>query len=170
MLPSVTGKHNRTAALLFLCCCAAFGLFVACGNSPAAPAPSAGNDAGSSLRSSPRPTSSRDASPPGDARELAIENAIRGSCDVTAPTTCPTPSPHYSDIAPIVQRDCVPCHSGATPDGPWPLTGYKQLADWAGVIQDDLGNCTMPPLDGGVPITAADRLAILVWLQCGAPE
>jgi hypothetical protein len=28
----------------------------------------------------------------------------------------------------------------------------------------------MPPLDGGVPITAADRLAILVWLECGAPE
>jgi hypothetical protein len=90
-------------------------------------------------------------------------------CSVSAPTACPTPAPHYPDIAPIVRERCVPCHYGAVL-GPWPLTTYKHVADWYDIIPAALLDCSMPPPDAGVPMTNQERLAILTWLRCGFPE
>ncbi|HVY38604.1 MAG TPA: hypothetical protein VHM31_11735 [Polyangia bacterium] len=91
-------------------------------------------------------------------------------CSVTAPTSCPDPAPRYADVAPIISQRCaMPCHSGV-PNGPWPLTDYEHVADWADTVRADLLDCSMPPADGGVPITADDRTAVLTWIRCGAPE
>jgi hypothetical protein len=91
------------------------------------------------------------------------------TCPVALPTSCPSPSPRYADIAPIVQADCAgPCHSGA-PGGPWPLTEYQHVADWADMIRPMVAECQMPPPDAGIQVSTADRLAILSWLRCGAP-
>src|SRR5579884_3948519 len=63
--------------------------------------------------------------------------ALLASCAVTAPASCPDAGPpHYSDVAPILAARCVPCHSGAT--GPWPLTDYQDVADWADAVEGDL--------------------------------
>jgi len=92
------------------------------------------------------------------------------SCTIVAPTACPTPSPTYASVAAIIAQRCAgPCHSGV-PDGPWPLTDYQHVADWADVVRDELLDCSMPPLDSGVAMTAAERLAILTWIRCDYPE
>lgn len=91
-------------------------------------------------------------------------------CSVTAPAACPDPAPRYADVAPIIDQRCAtPCHSGV-PNGPWPLTDYAHVADWADAVRADLLDCSMPPADGGVPITTDDRTAVLTWIRCGAPE
>ena len=87
-----------------------------------------------------------------------------------APTECPQPPPTFAQVAPIIGERCAtPCHSG-TPNGPWPLARYEHIYDWQEDIRSRLLECTMPPLDGGVPITTDERRAILVWIRCGLPE
>jgi hypothetical protein len=99
-----------------------------------------------------------------------VENAIRNSCAATVPPTCSTSTPRYADVEPILQKSCVPCHPGPAGATQWPLTEYEDVAPWAGVIQDQLCANAMPPVDGGVAIAEADRLTILDWVECGAPE
>jgi hypothetical protein len=91
-------------------------------------------------------------------------------CKVSLPTSCPSPKPHYPDVQPIFQQRCVPCHNGATADSPWPLTEYEHVADWYDTIRSEVVNCTMPPLDAGVPMTDDERVKILTWIRCGFPE
>src|SRR5580658_4018570 len=105
-----------------------------------------------------------------DASDAAtIENAIQTSCQLTPSTACSTPL-HYADVAPILTRSCVPCHSGDAADMAWPLTAYGDVAAWAPIVQYDLCTDQMPPLDGGIAIAPADRLAALAWIQCGDVE
>ncbi len=92
------------------------------------------------------------------------------TCSFTGPATCPSSGPTYAEVAPIFEQSCVPCHSGATQFGPWPLTQWLDVAAWADLIQQDLTGCTMPPLDGGVPMSSSARAAVLGWLACDAPE
>lgn len=92
------------------------------------------------------------------------------SCLADAPTACPDPAPHYTDLEPIFRQRCVICHSGLTADGPWPLNSYGHVADWQNEIRSELLACTMPPQDASVPITAEERARILEWLRCGLPE
>jgi uncharacterized membrane protein len=109
-------------------------------------------------------------SPGSETGNANVENAIRSSCTATVPPTCSTSTPNYADVAPILQKNCVPCHPGPAGATQWPLTAYHDIAPWAGVIQDDVCANTMPPPDGGIAITQPDRLTILDWVQCGAPE
>jgi uncharacterized membrane protein len=90
-------------------------------------------------------------------------------CNVSAPTVCPDPPPHYGDVSGILQARCVPCHDD-TPDAAWPLQTYEQVAEWADVVRDDLIRCTMPPADGGITIAEDERTAILTWIRCSYPE
>jgi hypothetical protein len=102
--------------------------------------------------------------------DSAATDAAARVCSVEAPTSCPDPSPHYGDVAPIINQRCVePCHSGL-PGGPWPLTDYAHVADWADVVRDDLILCLMPPADGGISMSEEEKLAILTWIRCGSLE
>jgi len=93
------------------------------------------------------------------------------ACGVVGPTACPSPAPRYADVAAIVDQRCAgPCHSGVLADGPWPLTDYDHVADWADVIRGELLGCSMPPADSDVMMTLEERLAVLTWIRCGSPE
>ena len=110
--------------------------------------------------------------PSGDAsQDAGHDGAPSYVCEpVTPPTECPSPAPTFADVAPIIGERCSgPCHSG-TPNGPWPLATYQHVADWQDDIRSRLLTCGMPPLDGGVPITTAERIAILTWIRCGLPR
>lgn len=91
------------------------------------------------------------------------------TCAAPAPTACAAPTVRWADVEPIFEQSCTPCHSGAA-GGPWPLSQWVDVAAWADSITPDLTNCTMPPLDGGVPMTSGERTAVLGWLACDAPE
>lgn len=90
-------------------------------------------------------------------------------CNATAPTSCPTPMPRYADIAPIIDARCAGCH-GANWAGPWPLTEYRHVKDWADGIRGHMLACTMPPRDSGYMIQDDERQKILTWIRCGLPE
>jgi hypothetical protein len=90
------------------------------------------------------------------------------ACDTVLPTSCASPI-HYGDVAPVIEQRCAqPCHSGI-PDGPWPLTDYDHVADWAEVIRDELARCSMPPPDSGISLDPAEKAAVLQWIRCGYP-
>jgi cytochrome c5 len=94
------------------------------------------------------------------------ESALQSSCGAHT-TTCTAPAPHYADITPVLDRSCNSCHTGGV-GNPWALTNYDDVSAWAESIQQDLSTCAMPPLDGGVAMTPADRNEVLDWVACGA--
>jgi hypothetical protein len=47
---------------------------------------------------------------------------------------------------------------------------YSDVQPWAGAMQDKLCAGAMPPADGGIVLAPSDRLTLLDWVQCGAPE
>jgi hypothetical protein len=100
-----------------------------------------------------------------------VEKAIVATCTATMAPSCDDAStPDYAQVTPILEKSCVPCHPGPAGAPQWPLTAYTDIQPWAGVILDEVCGNTMPPLDGGIPITASDRLTLLDWAQCGAPQ
>jgi hypothetical protein len=88
---------------------------------------------------------------------------------VPAPTVCPAPAPTWTDVSPIFQNICVQCHNGMI-GGPWPLMQYQHVADWRDLVRAMVIDCSMPPPDAGVPMTDEERIAILTWILCGAPQ
>ncbi|HMJ14216.1 MAG TPA: hypothetical protein VK524_22525 [Polyangiaceae bacterium] len=98
------------------------------------------------------------------------ETSVLKCTQVDAPTSCPNPPVRFEDVRTIFGQRCSqPCHFGAL-NGPWPLVDYEHIASWQLEIRAALLSCTMPPLDGGVGITADEKLAILNWVLCGAQE
>jgi hypothetical protein len=109
-------------------------------------------------------TSAPPAGEPTGAGTTAAE--VQKSCAIKPPAACPDASPGYASVEPILQKSCVPCHPGNGDQ--WALTDYDHVAAWSDAIAQDLVDCTMPPLDGGIGITASERLSLLVWSSCGA--
>jgi hypothetical protein len=95
------------------------------------------------------------------------------SCPGIAPS-CPKNAagePSYaSDVAPILDDNCVGCHS---PQGGYgfDLVTYSEVQTQA--LQGDLitwiSDCSMPP-STYPPLTTAQRQTLLDWLACGAPD
>jgi hypothetical protein len=111
-----------------------------------------------------------DAEVASESSDAEVASAIRASCTATTAPSCPASTPDYTDVAPIFEKSCVPCHPGPPAAMQWPLTSYGDIAPWAGVIEDEVCENAMPPVDGGIAIDPSDRLTILDWVQCGAPE
>jgi hypothetical protein len=109
-------------------------------------------------------------SPVPETSDAEVASAILASCTATTTPSCPASTPHYAEVAPIFQKSCVPCHPGPPATMQWPLTAYVDIAPWAGVIQGEVCENAMPPVDGGIALDPSDRLTILDWTQCGAPE
>ena len=123
--------------------------------------------------SSGEPTGSKDgaAKDGGDkAPDGAASDAAKPPvCDVTLPTSCPDPAPHYAaDVEPILKQRCWSCHDGKGEQ--WPLTTYSHVADWALEIRAQISKCTMPPPDSGITVPNEERETILAWLRCGFPK
>ena len=99
-------------------------------------------------------------------QELRDADDTEFVCNVVAPTECLEPAPRYADVAPILLSRCVICHYGAF-NGPWPLSDYQHVADWRDFVRDEILNCSMPPLEGGVVMSNSERKRILEWIRCG---
>lgn len=96
------------------------------------------------------------------------------SCNVTRPAECPSDAPTYADVEPIFQERCVGCHTGdgTSVDCPtcWGLTNYEDIEHWSDPIRDAMLECEMPPVSSGKTMTTTERMEILEWIRCGAPE
>ena len=108
------------------------------------------------------------------------ESASTSSSDETGATalvcspldggaSCPaTPPSFMNDVLPILNRDCnSTCHGPNASQ--WELADYSDVSDWASLIQLDLTDCAMPPVDAGAYPTS-DRTTVLGWIACGAPN
>jgi len=90
-------------------------------------------------------------------------------CDVTLPKSCSDMFVGWADVEPIFEQRCIGCHSGES-GGPWPLTSYEHVADWANEIRAQMTACSMPPVDAGIAMPTEEREKILLWVRCGAPN
>jgi hypothetical protein len=95
------------------------------------------------------------------------------SPDATAPScpaimgSCPKAPPSYArDVEPILQDNCVPCHSPQGGYG-YDLVTYTEVFDQAGAVVSWISDCSMPPATYP-PLTTAQRQTLLDWLACGA--
>lgn len=96
-----------------------------------------------------------------------------GSCPMDLPASCPTPAPSYAtQVGPIIQTYCVPCHS---PSGIEPTLPFSTYADITAASDRpmrmllQLHACQMPP-PYATQLPEADRVTLLGWLVCHAPD
>lgn len=93
----------------------------------------------------------------------------------------PSQAPSYQNqVLPIMETECLPCHTrGHTPFSGVDLSTWQGANAYHGLMLYDLDICRMPNgdggpnffLDGGVPpIRDADKLTIMDWCACGAPQ
>ena len=96
----------------------------------------------------------------------------------------PTPSDgggevtYTNQISRILQRRCVDCHRAGEP-GPFPLTDYRDAADWSAMIREVVDDGRMPPwladpkhgrFRNDARLTADERRLLFRWIDDGCPE
>lgn len=95
--------------------------------------------------------------------------------DTSLVSICNTTNVTYSGIVrPILQNNCVGCHSGASPSGNIALSTHSQVltrvndGSLNGSITHTTGFTAMPP---GLPTLSACKIEqIQVWIAAGAPN
>jgi peroxiredoxin len=85
---------------------------------------------------------------------------------------------YVRDVAPILQRRCVPCHrEGGV--GPWAMTGHERVRGWSAMVRDVLLSKRMTPwnadplygeFDDDLDIRAEEVRALVHWIERGAPR
>jgi hypothetical protein len=90
------------------------------------------------------------------------------SCTISQ--SCPASgAPSYAtDIVPILQQACIGCHSAAGTAG-YDETSYADVYAQRSPMLDQVSGCLMPPANGP-QLSAAQRIALTAWLECGAPD
>jgi hypothetical protein len=99
--------------------------------------------------------------------------ACSSSPPATTPTaqcpplpSCPTPMPTYADVTPLLQQECVPCHTSNTMGKD--ESSYAAILGQTDALLAQVGECLMPPA-GSPQLTSDQRALLLGWLVCGAP-
>ncbi len=91
--------------------------------------------------------------------------------DLPPMSVCSSPIPSYTtDIAPILQKHCLMCHSPGGVSAAWDLTTYPNVHTLEGQVLSQVYSCRMPYPDGGLPLSPEERKELLTWLVCDAPN
>ncbi len=106
------------------------------------------------------------------AEGAAMPSPDASSCARQLPT-CPAPPtmpPSYeSDVAPIITRACAACHYPGSDITRGVYSTYAELDSNRGTVLNEVYSCKMPEAPVR-PLTPAERLTILTWIECGAPN
>ncbi|MGE3308335.1 MAG: hypothetical protein AB7O66_00075 [Limisphaerales bacterium] len=85
---------------------------------------------------------------------------------------------YAKDIAPLLQKSCVPCHSPGN-IAPWAMTNHTIVRDYAPLMKDEILTRRMPPWHAdrrpqayhNDEMLKGEELAMLVdWIDRGAPK
>lgn len=96
--------------------------------------------------------------------------AAAAACPQDLPVACPSSEPSYRlDVAPIFSSRCVICHSPDGSDTARDYANYPAIYANRGAILDQVYACNMPPSGASAP-TLSERVTLLTWLVCGAPN
>jgi hypothetical protein len=91
-----------------------------------------------------------------------------GSCE-SAPSCPDAGAPSYqTQIVPILQASCIPCHGPSGTAG-YDEDTYADVYNQFGSMLSFVNDCEMPPLNGP-ELSNADRITLTEWLRCGAPD
>lgn len=97
-------------------------------------------------------------------------NAPVENCPNDLPSSCVTPMPSYqTQVSQIFSAYCVTCHSPGGQESNFPLENYEQIYSLRSPVLDQIYSCRMP-LSGQPQPTETERLLVLQWLVCGAPQ
>jgi peroxiredoxin len=87
--------------------------------------------------------------------------------------------PSYAkDVAPILERKCVNCHSAGN-IGSWSMSGHKKVKSMSSMIEEVILARRMPPWDADpyygrfsndAALTVAESQTLLRWIEKGAPR
>jgi hypothetical protein len=102
----------------------------------------------------------------------ACTGQMNDSCPADQPSSCPSPQPSYAtDIAPLIQHYCATasCHSASGSANGWDFTSYSGIKTFALDAEHQLYQCRMPLYPAPAP-TTAERVTLLTWFECGAPN
>ena len=93
-------------------------------------------------------------------------------CPADEPESCPAAGgPSYAtDIAPLIMKYCTnECHNPSGSASDQPMSTYHDLQLRAGDAHGQLYDCKMPMAPAPDP-TLAERVTLLTWFVCGAPN
>jgi len=109
-----------------------------------------------------------DQAPDGTVLDLASVMA----CPPAAPSSCPETPSYAKDIAPLIERACVPCHSSGGVAADRDLTTYANVVRLETTNFVQINGCVMPPADAGpdASLSLQDRTELLQWFVCGSPD
>ena len=88
------------------------------------------------------------------------------------------PVSYAQHVAPILERNCVACHSPGN-IGSWSMSGHRKVKSMSAMIEEVLLTRRMPPWDADPAIgkfanapslTVADAQTLLRWVHQGAPR
>lgn len=88
------------------------------------------------------------------------------------------PVSYAQHVAPILQKNCVSCHSPGH-IGSWAMTGHRKVKSMSSMIEEVLLTHRMPPWDAdpavgkfsnSTALPVADAQTLLRWVQQGAPR
>jgi hypothetical protein len=92
-------------------------------------------------------------------------------CPSDAPASCPSTVPSYAQaVGPLLAANCGSCHEvGGSNPNPVLATAGDYAAHRIDVLAQ-IEACLMPPPGGPDGFTVSERLQVLTWLVCGAPN
>lgn len=99
----------------------------------------------------------------------------------TGPALALAPAPaavdYAHDIAPLLERRCVACHSKGN-SAPFAMDSHKRVAGWADMMAETVRNGRMPPwradpayghFSNAMDLSIDEKRTLLAWLDNGAP-
>ena len=85
---------------------------------------------------------------------------------------------YEKDVAPILAKNCVACHSeGAI--GPFAMDSYEKVRQWSGMMREAIRTDRMPPYNadphvgsfaGDMNLSIKDQQTLIHWIEAGAPR
>jgi hypothetical protein len=102
---------------------------------------------------------------------LACGMDSSSSCPADQPMSCPSTAPSYAnDVAPLLEHYCTSqCHNSAGSASDQPLSTYNDVKARLLNVESQIYQCRMP-LPPITPPTLEQRVTLLTWFTCGAPD
>jgi hypothetical protein len=101
------------------------------------------------------------------------------ACPNDLPAKCTTAPSYKSDVAPIIERHCQPCHAPGAEEAVMPFVTYGEVHDDASAVLDQVYACRMPnkgdttvsaAVQKQLPLSTSERQTLLLWLICNSPD
>lgn len=108
-----------------------------------------------------------------------IVTAVTPAAGKAIPSAALPATPDYAkDVAPILAKSCVPCHSDGN-IGPFALDGYRQAKGWSSMMREVLMTKRMPPwhadphystFSNDKSLTTDETRTLIAWIDGGSPR